>query len=80
METKTTIYNILEALSGQTITTNDTSLQQDLGLDSLQLVTLLLDLEESFGIELNESDMNPFELQTVTDVINLINRYCEDIL
>lgn len=80
METKTTIYNILEALSGQTITTNDTSLQQDLGLDSLQLVTLLLNLEESFGIELKESDMNPFELQTVSDVINLINRYCEDIL
>lgn len=80
METKTTIYNILETLSGQTIATDDTSLQEDLGLDSLQLVTLLLDLEESFGIELNESDLNPFELQTVTDVINLINRYCEDIL
>ena len=53
-------------------------LQADLGLDSLQMVTLLMMLEENFEIVLDESDMNPFDLARVEDVIHLVERYTGD--
>ena len=51
------------------------SLEFDLGFDSLGLIILLTMIEETFQIELDESDMNPFELRTVQNVIDLVAKY-----
>lgn len=56
----------------------DDKLQDDLNLDSLTMVALLVEIEETFNIELEESDMNPFDLNTVEDVVNLVVKYCGD--
>ena len=55
----------------------DHILQLELGFDSLQMVTLLVVLEETFDIVLDESDMNPFSLVLVSDVITLVEKYLE---
>lgn len=52
-------------------------LQSDLGLDSLQMVTLLIMIEENFGIVLDEADMNPFDLVSVLDVVTLVEKYID---
>lgn len=57
----------------------DDSLAEDLGLDSLSMVSLLVLIEEEFGFELRESDMNPTELQTAGDVIRLVQRYTQEV-
>ena len=44
-------------------------------LDSLSMVTLLIEIEEQFGIELDEKDMNPFELTDVQSVIDMVKKY-----
>jgi acyl carrier protein len=72
------IREILFELSGMEITDNNASLQVDLALDSLAMVMLLIEIEEEFGIELEESDMNPFELNTVQDIIDLVSKYLGD--
>ena len=72
------IREILFELSGMEITDNNASLQVDLALDSLTMVMLLIEIEEEFGIELDESDMNPFELNTVQDIIDLVSKYLGD--
>ena len=72
------IREILFELSGIETTDNETSLQADLALDSLAMVMLLIEIEEEFGIELEESDMNPFELNTVQDIIDLVSKYLGD--
>lgn len=72
------ISEILFELSGIETTDNETSLQADLALDSLAMVMLLIEIEEEFGIELDESDMNPFELNTVQDIIVLVSKYLGD--
>lgn len=54
------------------------NLADDLGMDSLGMIILLTMIEDSFGIELDESDMNPFALRTVQDVIDLVAKYCRD--
>ena len=75
MESFDTVSEILSELSGVENIYAEQDLQLDLGLDSLQLVTLLIMLEESFQITLNESDMNPFDLINVNNVINLVEKY-----
>lgn len=69
------VKGILSELSGENVAKIDATLQGDLALDSLSMVTLLIQIEETFGIELDESDMNPFELNTVSSVIELVNKY-----
>lgn len=66
---------ILSELGGTQTICLEHELQSDLALDSLQMVTLLMMLEENFQITLNESDMNPFDLINVQHVVNLVEKY-----
>ena len=75
METQEQVVKILEELSGNTNITSNDHLQNDLGLDSLDLVNLLVCIEDEFEIELDESDMNPFDFETVESVVNMVEKY-----
>lgn len=72
---KMQVIEILEDLCTEKITDTSLHLISDLALDSLRMVMLLVMIEDVFNIELNESDMNPFVLITVKDVINLVAKY-----
>ena len=74
-EIKKQVIEIVEELSLMTIQDTDVTLTGDLSMDSLRMVMLLVTLEDTFEIELDESDMNPFSLITVQDVINLVMKY-----
>ena len=50
-------------------------LTRDLALDSLQMVMLLIMVEDNFNIVLDEADMNPFALNTVMQIVELIEKY-----
>ena len=69
------VSSILCELSGSDIICLHYRLVEDLSLDSLQMVTLLMMLEEEFKIVLEESDMNPFDLITVQNVMDLAEKY-----
>lgn len=75
MNIENTIKEILTGLCGEEMIDNEAELQTDLALDSLSMVTLLVEIEESFGIELDESDMNPYDMTTVQDVIDMAEKY-----
>ncbi len=74
-ETKEIVFEILEELCGKEIVDLKESLSEDLVMDSLQKVMLLVMLEERLDIELDESDMNPFDLFLVEDVVNMAEKY-----
>ena len=78
MDTKEKVFSILKNLACAEEITEQSSLQEDVGLESLNMVTLLIELEDGFGITLDESSMNPFDLVTVADVIDLVDRYTGD--
>ena len=69
------VFEIVEELCLMPIQDADVTLTGDLSMDSLRMVMLLVTLEDTFEIELDESDMNPFALITVYDVINLVMKY-----
>ena len=72
------VIEILAELSGTENISTENHLQNDLGLDSMLMVTLLIEIEENFNIELDESDMNPFDLNIVQDIISLVEKYGGD--
>ena len=72
---KDKVLEILEDLCTEIISDTSATLQGDLSLDSLNMVMLLVMIEEVFEIELEESDMNPFALITVNDIITLVAKY-----
>lgn len=78
METKEKVIEIIKELSGLENISLDSNLQSDIKLDSLVMVTLLLQIEDEFQIELDESDMNPFDLETVESVVELVKKYIGD--
>lgn len=69
------VFDILSELSSVEVNDISQSLASDIGLDSLGLVTLLLQLEEEFGICFDESDMNPYDLTDAGDVVALVKKY-----
>ena len=74
------VKDIISELCGEENIENSMTLQNDLSLDSILMVTLLIEIEEKFEITLNESDMNPFELTTVQSVIDLVRKYIDEEL
>jgi acyl carrier protein len=50
----------------------ETNLRDDLGLDSLQAVTVVMALEQEFGIEVDDEEIDG--LQTVGDILELLAR------
>ena len=75
MQTDERAIELIKGLCNSESIDLDTKLQDDLALDSLMMVSLLIEIEDTFGIRLDESDMNPFDLITVADVIRLIQKY-----
>ena len=51
---------------------DDKALGDDIGVDSLSLVDLSVRLEERFGVELSDDDVN--DSTTVRDLVNLVQR------
>ncbi len=78
-DVKEGVFKILSELSGVSVNEAQMKLVEDIGLDSLMLVTMLIEIEEEFNIELNESDMNPYDFITAGDVIAMTERYAGDV-
>ncbi len=72
------VKSILSELSGEEEITNEATLQGDLALDSLSMVTLLVEIEDAFEIQLDEADMNPFDFETVQSVVDMVTKYKGD--
>jgi acyl carrier protein len=51
----------------------DSSFQDDLGADSLDLVELIMAIQEEFDISINDETSK--DIKTVQDVVNFINNY-----
>lgn len=55
--------------------TMETTIKEDLKADSLDVVELMMDLEESFGVTI--SDEEAVKLSTIGDIVNYIEEHKE---
>ena len=75
---KKKLMDVLSQLSGVENIHEGDFLLTDLGLDSLALVNLMVMLEDVFSIEFLPSDLDPFALSAVEDVMLLVTKYIGD--
>ena len=78
MEIQERVFELLEEITMVGEVSVYDELTTDLGLDSLGMISLLVALEDTFHIELDESDMDPLALQTVADIVQRIEKYMEE--
>ena len=78
MEIQEQVFELLEEITMVGEVSVYDELTTDLGLDSLGMISLLVALEDTFHIELDETDMDPLALQTVADIVQLIEKYMEE--
>lgn len=45
------------------------------GMDSLSIVSLIVDIEEAFNIIFNDSDLDPINLKSLNDIKNILEKY-----
>ncbi len=64
-----TVYSLLRAESGREITA-DTDLEHDLGMDSLDLMNLLMEIEDTQQINISMNSLA--KVKTVDDLIKAI--------
>jgi acyl carrier protein len=57
--------------------TDQTTLRKDLDLSSLQAVTLVMDLEDEFGVTIEDEEIE--SLETVGDVLAMVTRKLEQL-
>ena len=67
------LRNIITSLSGVSQFTLDTELEE-LGIDSLMTMELLISIEASFHVEIDESHLGPENFKTPRTLLNLIER------
>lgn len=72
------VIEVLSEVSGAESIKDSDDLQTDIGFDSFGMVRLLVELEDVFSITIDESDLNPYDLLTVRDVIDLVTKYIEE--
>ena len=78
MKSEDRVIKILKELNGGGEVSKELSLADDLGMDSLGMVMLLIAIEDNFDVQLDESDMDPYKIVTVEDVIELVYKYGGD--
>lgn len=50
-------------------------LKKDIGLDSLSLVSVIIALEDIYGITFDDSDLDPAMLVTVRNLMTIVEKY-----
>ncbi len=66
--TETKIKALVEARAGQAVADLDQRLRGDLGLDSLDMVELICDIEDEFGIDFDRPGRYMHKVKTVRDL------------
>jgi len=68
-----TLVSELSALEISEITIEDKL--SDIGIDSLKMVQLIVDVEDHFDIQIKDSDLDLTKLVTVKSIIELVEKY-----
>jgi acyl carrier protein len=71
-----TIYNGIELVLEKNVDRNDAlRLQDELGFDSLKIVTLMSNLSEELGVDMFEFEEEDLRLETIADLIRILSKH-----
>ena len=71
-----TIYSGIELVLEKNVERNDAlRLQDELGFDSLKIVTLMSNLSEDLGVDMFEFEEEDLRLETIGDLIRILTKH-----
>lgn len=71
-----TIYSGIELVLEKKVDRNDAlRLQDELGFDSLRIVTLMSNLSEDLGVDMFEFEEEDLKLETISDLIRILSKH-----
>ena len=71
-----TIYSGIELVLEKKVDRNDAlRLQDELGFDSLRIVTLMSNLSEDLGVDMFEFEEEDLKLETISDLIRILTKH-----
>lgn len=71
-----TIYDGIELVLEKKVERNDAlRLQDELGFDSLRIVTLMSNLSEELGVDMFEFEEEDLRLETISDLIRILSKH-----
>ena len=71
-----TIYSEIELVLEKKVDRNDAlRLQDELGFDSLRIVTLMSNLSEDLGVDMFEFEEDDLKLETISDLIRILTKH-----
>lgn len=68
------IKEVIEEINGCNDIGLESDLKVDLGLDSLSLVSVIVELENKFNIAFDDSDLDPGVILKVQDLVSLVEK------
>lgn len=71
MNIKNTIISEIEKKLKKKININSTA--KDLGIDSLEMLNYIVEIEEKFEIKISDDDL--FKIETISDLILIVEKY-----
>jgi acyl carrier protein len=78
-EIKSKLIGILESLSGNEVEDFSVNIR-DIGLDSLKTMDLILNIEDSFELEISDEHLTPENLATPQTILKMILKLTLDPL
>lgn len=72
-EIYTRILSLLGELSGETGLSPETRLKEDLGLDSIEMVQLVLALDRTFQIAIHSAEVAPVHFASIAQLADFIS-------
>lgn len=69
------VNKLLRQLCSLEDITPSMSIIEDIGMDSLSVVLFIVDLENELNVLINDSDLDPASLITVSDLYELATKY-----
>ena len=71
-----TIYSGIELVLEKKVDRNDAlRLQDELGFDSLRIVTLMSNLSDDLGVDMFEFEEEDLKLETISDLIRILTKH-----
>ena len=72
------VYEIIRNMTGVEKLSPEMLLKEDLGFDSLNIIELIVELEDEFGIEFSASSLDPELIVTVGCVTGIVKECSEN--
>lgn len=65
---------VTELCVKEEVVTLDANIQEDLGADSLDIVELAMQVEDEFGIDISDEDINNGAITTVQSLVDYVEK------